>query len=195
MMKRLLLVSCAAALAMMPLFAHAQGSSGSFDSWTGWRAGIELGLSHNSYDGYASANTFATGMELGYDYQLNQHLVLGGNLFSEWNNDTSHKLSSFPALNVNYGSRAYGVDGLIGFPVNNFLPYVKLGYGHVSITGDLNGSDKSMRYGVGVFMRIDPHSALVVQYMYQKASIPNALGNGDFKNGNLTVGYNWFFNF
>ncbi len=193
MMKRLLLVSCAAALVMTPLFARAQ-DSGSFNRWTGWRAGLQLGMNSNSYDGYESSSTFTTGMEIGYDFRLNRHLVLGGNLYSEWNNDTNHKLSSFPVLNVNYGSRAYGVDGLIGFPVNNFLPYVKLGYGHVSITGDLYGSDNSMRYGVGLFMRLDSHSALAVQYMYQKASIPNVMGNGDFKNGNLTVGYNWFFN-
>jgi outer membrane autotransporter protein len=72
---------------------------------------------------------------------------------------------------------------------------VKLGYGHVSVTGDLYGSDNSVRYGLGVIWRIDPHSGLILQYMYQKASIPNVLGNGDFKNNNLTVGYNWFFNY
>lgn len=194
-MKRLLLLSSAIVLMATPFLARAQGGDPPFDAWTGWRAGFELGVNRNSYDGYGSSNTLTTGLEAGYDYRVNWHLVVGGDLYSDWNSDTNHSIDAFPGLNINYGSRGYGADFLAGFPLYNFLPYVKLGYGHVSVTGDLYGSDNSTRYGLGVIWRIDPHSGLILQYMYQKANIPNALGNGDFKNGNLTVGYNWFFNY
>ena len=194
-MKRLLLVTSAIVLMAVPYVARAQGMDGPYDSWTGWYAGLELGLNHNSYDGYGASNSMTTTLEGGYDYRANMHLVVGGDLYSEWNSDTNHNLDAFPNLNVNYGSRSYGADFLFGFPVNNFLPYIKLGYGHVSISGDLNGSNNSMRYGLGAIWRINPSSGVLLQYMYQKASIPNTLGNGDFKNGNLTVGYNWYFNY
>jgi len=179
----------------VPYMAQAQGSDPSFDAWTGWHAGIQLGVNDNSYNGFGSSNSLTTTLEGGYDYRINWNLVIGGELYSDWNSDTSHSVNSFPGSNANFGSRSYGVDFLAGFPVNNFLPYVKVGYGHVSITGDLSGSTSSARYGAGVMWRIAPNSALMFQYMYQNASIRGPFGNANFKNVNLTVGYNWFFNY
>ena len=194
-MKRLLLISGAIVLMTTPYLARAQGSDPSFDAWTGWRAGIQLGVNRNSYDGFSSSNTLTTSLEGGYDYRVNWNLVIGGDLYREWNSDSGHTVNAFPGTNANFGSRSYGVDFLAGFPVNNFLPYVKVGYGHVSLSGDLSGSTSSARYGIGMMWRINPQSALVFQYMYQKVSIPSPFGNADLKNVNLTVGYNWFFNF
>lgn len=194
-MKRLLLLSSAIVLMATPYLARAQGADPSSDAWTGWRAGIQLGVNRNSYDGFGSSNSLTTTLEGGYDYRVNWHLVIGGSLYSDWNSDTSHTVNAFPGSNANFGSRSYGVDFLAGFPVNNFLPFVKVGYGHVSITGDLSGSTDSARYGAGVMWRFNPSSALVFQYTYQKASIPGPFGNADLKNVNLTVGYNWFFNY
>ncbi len=194
-MKRLLLLSSALVFMATPFLARAQGADPPFDAWTGWRAGIQLGVNRNSYDGFGSSNSMTTTLEGGYDYRVDWHLVVGGELYSEWNSDTSHSVNAFPGSNANFGSRAYGVDFLAGFPVSNFLPYIKLGYGHVSITGDLSGSTNSMRYGIGAMWRIAPNSGVVFQYMYQKASIPSPFGNADLKNGNFTIGYNWFFNY
>ena len=193
-MKRSLLLTCAGVLACLPLMAQAQDSN-PYDGWTGWHAGIQLGVNHNSYDGFGSSNAMTTTLEGGYEYRAGLHLVLGGSLFSDWNSDTSHDVRGFPGVSANFGSHVYGVDFMAGFPVNNFLPFVKLGYGHVSLSGDLSGSDNSARYGAGVIWRLDPNSGVVFQYMYQKATIPNAASNGDFKNGNLTVGYDWFFSY
>jgi len=195
MVKQLLLVSCAAALAMTPLVAHAQGSNGSFDSWTGLRAGVELGMNHNTYNGFDSSNAFMQTLELGYDYQLNDHVVVGGDVYGDWTSNTSHAVHSFPGANADFGYKGYGVDGLLGSPVGNFLPYVKLGYGRIDLSGDLSGSDNGLRYGAGLMWRLDTNSVLLFQLTYQKVSISGNPGNGDFKNTNLTVGYNWFFNF
>jgi hypothetical protein len=83
LMKRLLLLSYAIALMAMPFLAHAQGGDPAFDAWTGWRAGIELGVNRNSYDGYGSSSTLTTGLEAGYNYRVNWHLVVGGDLYSD----------------------------------------------------------------------------------------------------------------
>ena len=195
MMRRLLLAASAIVLVATPYMARAQGSDPSVDAWTGWRAGIQLGVNHNSYDGFGSSSSLATILEGGYDYRVNWHLVVGGDFYSDWNSNTSHSVDAYPGASANFGSQSYGVDFLAGFPVYNFLPYVKVGYGHVSITGDLSGSTSNARYGAGVMWRINPHSALVFQYMYQNASIPSPFSNANFKNVNLTVGYDWFFNY
>lgn len=195
MVKRLLLASCAAALAMAPIFASAQGSDGSIDNWTGWRAGVELGMNHNAYNGFDSSSAFMQTLELGYDYQLNDNVVVGGDVYGDWTSNTSHAVHSFPGSNADFGYRGYGVDGLVGFAANNFLPYLKLGYGRVNLSGDLSGGDNGLRYGAGLMWRLDTNSVLLVQLTYQKVNIPGNTGNGDFKNTNLTIGYNWFFNY
>lgn len=166
-----------------------QGSS----NWAGWYAGVRLGINHNSYDGFGSRNAFAIGFAAGYNYQLNPNLVIGGDLYSVWNSDISHTVNSLPGVNANFGSRTLGADFMAGFPAGDFLPYLKLGYGHVQISGDLNGSANGARYSAGIMWRITPYSALALQYTYQKVNIGNIQGNGDFRNSDIAVGYNWFF--
>lgn len=191
----LLVLPAVAVLVAAPVLATAQESE-DVNAWSGWRAGIELGINHNAYDGFQSSNAFEQTLEFGYDYRINYQLVVGGDVYGDWSSNTSHAVNSSPGSNADFGSRGYGVDGLLGFPVNNFMPYVKLGYGQVSLTGDWSGSDTGIRYGAGLIWRLDVHSGLLVQFTYQKVSIPGNPGNpgnGDFKNTNLTVGYNWFF--
>lgn len=161
--------------------------------WTGWYAGVRLGINHNAYDGFGSRNAFAIGFTVGYNYQLNSDLVIGGDLYSIWNSDTGHKVNSLPGVNANFGSRTLGADFIAGFPVGDFLPYLKLGYGRVQISGDLNGSANGTRYSAGIMWHVNPYSALTLQYTYQKVTIGNIQGNGDFRNSDIAIGYNWFF--
>lgn len=194
-MQRLLLSlgGFALAMALVPATAQAGGFEHSVNGWTGWYAGVQLGVNSNSYNGFGSSSAFAQELTGGYNYQVNSNLVLGGDLYTVWNTDTGHSVDSVPGYSANYGSRGVGAEFLAGFAVDNFLPYLKVGYGHLNISGNLSGSASSARYGAGVMWRISANSGLLLQYTYQKANIPNTLGNGDFKNSNITLGYNWFF--
>lgn len=174
--------------------AQAAGFEHDIYGWTGWYVGAQLGVNSNSYDGFGSSSALAQELTGGYNYRLNSNLVIGGSLYATWNTDTDHSVNSMPGYSANYGSRGFGAEFMAGFAVGSFLPYLKVGYGHLSISGNLSGSASSARYGAGVMWRVTGNSGVLLQYMYQKVNIPNSLGNGDFKNGNLTLGYNWFFN-
>lgn len=191
--RRSLFAAMLVAFTAMPVLAIAQQPPDSASPWTGWRAGLQLGINHNVYDGFGSSNTLLETLEVGYDYQVNSSLVLGGDFYSDWNNDNSHSVNSMPGVSADFGSHAYGIEGLVGVPVQNLLPYVKVGYGNIGMSGNFTGSDNSPRYGLGVMWLLNSDSAVLVQYMYQKGNIPNSQGNGDIRNRNLTIGYDWFF--
>jgi len=173
--------------------AQDAGYESSAAAWTGWYAGLQLGLNRNSYDGFGSDSAFAQELIGGYNYQFGSNLVVGGDLYTDWNSDTGHSVNSSPGVSADYGSTGFGGEFMAGFSVSNFLPYVKVGYGRLKLSGNLSGTDTTVRYGAGVMWRINSNSGLVLQYMYQKANFPSSQGNGDFKNSNLMVGYNWFF--
>ncbi|MGH8273527.1 MAG: porin family protein [Gammaproteobacteria bacterium] len=163
-------------------------------AWTGPHIGVLIGGNRASSDNTSSEVAFTASFLAGYDFQLSQHFVLGVGGFYEWNNEKSHSVSS-PCVgpcSVRYGSRVYGVDGRVGFPIGDYdqyMPYVKLGYGWSNLSGDLNGSNSSPRYGVGFeWMSATGTVSLLVQYMHQNL-------NGDYgvTNNNFTIGANFFF--
>lgn len=181
------------ALILAPAAAQAAGFENSMEGWTGWYIGFQLGTNRNSYDGFGTDNALAEELTGGYNYQINSNFVVGADLYTDWNSETNHSVNSSPGVSADFGSRGYGAEGMVGLAVSNFLPYVKVGYGRVSLSGNLSGNDNAARYGVGVLWRINSNSGLVLQYIYQKASISNNQGNGDLKNSNIMVGYNWYF--
>ncbi len=188
-----LLGTLALTLILSPAMAKAAGFEPGVGSWTGWYVGFHIGTNRNAYDGFGSANTLTQELTGGYNFQLNPKLVLGADLYSDWNTDTNHSVNALPGVSANYGSRGLGMEFMAGFPVGNFLPYVKAGYGQLSISGNLSGTANGARYGAGLIWRINTYSGLVLQYTYQKVNISNSLGNGDYSNSDITVGYNWFF--
>ncbi|MGH8273528.1 MAG: porin family protein [Gammaproteobacteria bacterium] len=163
--------------------------------WTGPYVGIQAGLNRTSVDGFSSANAFTVGIHVGYDAQLSEHFVVGGDVFYEWNQNKDHStcISGAGCGSFNFGSNVYGVEGKIGFPLGlagNFMPYVKLGYSHLDVTGDnVSGSDNALRYGVGVEWMLGESTGLTFQYMRGKYG--DDVGN--WKNNNFTVGVNFHF--
>ncbi|MGH8160949.1 MAG: outer membrane beta-barrel protein [Gammaproteobacteria bacterium] len=165
-------------------------------SWTGPHIGVLLGGNSSSSNKTDNDLAFTASFLAGYDFQLTQHFVLGVGGFYEWNNQKTHSYNSCPGggCSVRYGSRIYGLDGRVGFPVGNFnqfMPYVKVGYGRSNLSGDLSGSDSSPRYGVGFeWMSATGTASLLIQFMHQKV-------NGDhgvsITNNNFTIGANFFF--
>lgn len=179
---------------MIPGVSLAAGfDDGAVEAWTGWYAGLQLGINRNSYDGFGSDTAFSQELTGGYNYEFDSNLVIGGDLYTDWNSNTGHSVNSSPGVSADYGSTGFGAEFLAGFSVRNFLPYVKVGYGRLKLSGNLSGNDTTARLGAGVIWRINSNSGLVFQYMYQKANFPSGQGNGDFKNSNFMAGYYWYF--
>lgn len=140
----------------------------------------------------------------GYSYQLMPALVVGIDLFYEGNQRRDYKVQIYSycghyacpgpgryRLEADTGSRVYGLEALIGFPVidSRLMPYIKVGDGWMEFTGDGNGSDSAIRYGIGVQWRIIPAMGINLQYTRQKfGAAVDRLENRD-----LTIGLTWHF--
>ncbi|MGH8273858.1 MAG: porin family protein [Gammaproteobacteria bacterium] len=178
-----LLLAPAAAFALVP------------GQWTGPYVGVQAGVNRTNLDQFSSENAFTAGIRAGYDAQISDHFVVGGDVFYEWNQDTNHQtcIAGAGCASVNLGSKVYGVEGKIGFPLgptDNFMPYVKLGYSHLDVTGDnASGSDNAVRYGVGIAWSLIDSTTLSLQYTHGKYG--SDVGN--WKNDNVTVGLNFHF--
>lgn len=184
-------VALLAGLLLIPAVAFAAPAG----NWTGPHIGVLLGANSASSDATSTETAFTASFMAGYDFQLANHFVLGVDGFYEWNNDKTHDINQCTdSCTIRYGSRVYGVSGRAGFPVgsmNQFMPYVRVGYGWSRLSGDLSHDDSSPRYGVGLEWMSDAGTvSLVVQYMHQKL---DTAGSADIKNNNFTIGANFFF--
>ncbi len=200
-MKTFCLRVASAALLLAPVAAFAAMPG----PWTGPYVGVQAGLNRTSLSDFklpggatasvSTENAFTLGLRAGYNVQLSDHFAIGGDVFYEWNQDKDHQVCTpgFGCPNTNMGSNVYGVDALFGFPVgfaNNFMPYVKIGYGHLDVTGDnVSGSDNDWRYGAGIEWVIGDSLGLIFQYTYAKYGDDV----GDWENSNFTLGVNFHF--
>lgn len=188
-MKSMYAKTFAAVLLLLPAAAFAVYPG----QWTGPYVGAHAGLNNSSLDNFSSENAFTAGIFAGYDVQLSRNIVLGGDIFYDWNQDTGHELCMQGQCgNVNFGSNVYGVDGRLGFPMGNnsqFMPYVKVGYAHLKVSGDASGSDNGWRLGGGLEWRLTPNVSVIFQYMHEKYG--EDVGN--WKNDNFTAGVGFRF--
>lgn len=159
--------------------------------WTGPYAGGQVGLNDSSADGLSSEDSFTASPHVGYNAAIPLRgtyspLIIGGDAFAEFNGKATH--SPGPGPNPRYGSNVYGVDALAGMPLGaqrQIMPYFKLGFGSLNGTGDLGGSDTSLRVGLGAEYRLYPNIGLTGEWMHQ---------DGDhITNNNFTVGVNYHF--
>lgn len=175
------------------VFAPAVALAASPGAWTGPHIGVLLGGNSVSSDNTNTELAFTASLLAGYDFQLTEHFVLGVGGFYEWNNDKTHNIENCVGpCSIRYGSRVYGVDGRAGFPIgtyNQYMPYVKIGYGWSNLSGDFSDSNSSPRYGVGFeWMSATGTVSLLIQYMHQDLN-----GNQGVTNNNFTIGANFFF--
>jgi len=176
-----------AGLMLMPAMVLAATPS----EWTGAYVGGQMGWTQTKVDAFSSENALNLGVLGGYNFQLTEHVVVGGDLFYTWNQKKDHTFSGGPAK-ANFGSDVYGVDGMVGFPVGeqgHFMPYLKVGYGHLEGTGDASGSDDAMRYGAGLQWRLNNPISFSFQYMYQKFGS----SSGNWKNETFAFGATYHF--
>lgn len=185
-MKLLARLAAAGALALAPAFAFAAGP------WTGPYAGAQVGINSVSADGLSTEQGLTAGVLGGYNFQLANHFVLGGDVFWDWNQSKSHDVNG-TTFKVDTGTNVYGIDVLAGFPLGDmgaWMPFAKIGYGWGDPTGDLSGgTQKSVRYGAGVAWRMSDNFSLFAQFMHQNFGSDN----GNYTNNNYTVGAGFHF--
>lgn len=161
--------------------------------WAGPYFGVKAGLSQSSGAGFSSEIGFTAGLVAGYDWRFSRHLVVGGDATYFWNQDVGHTACIAGVCgNVNAGSNVMAVDGRVGFPLGRtqrFMPFVKIGYGHLELTGKIDGDDGAFRYGGGLEWRFGYNTSLVFQYMH--ADYGGGVAN--WSNDNFIVALNFRF--
>lgn len=146
--------------------------------------GVRLGYNVSDLTALDKKNATAFGLEGGYNWDMDAFL-LGLNGFADLNGKATHN----PGL-VNYGSRAYGLDGKLGLPMDNWLPYAKLGYARTTGNGGASAiSGSGAHFGLGVEYKFMPHLSVSGEYSLGSAKT----GAVKLNNNNFTVGVNYYF--
>jgi len=105
-------------------------------------------------------SSVAGGAEAGYNWDINDSGWLLG--LDGFFNQTKKK-SRTDSLNteVDFGDKNYGVDGKVGYAMDKWLPYAKLGFGKIKGTEDLSGYTKNGTHlGLGAEYKIADHWSL-----------------------------------
>ena len=163
--------------------------------WGGY-FGAKFGVINSSVSGTISApnaRTLSYGMQggyiqAGYNWDLFRTIVVGVGAYADWNNYAVH------SNDVAYSSSAYGLDLRLGYPVEYWFPYAKLGYGYN--TGNKNDglrivSQNSRNIAAGVEYNIAPRWSLIAEYKI------NSFSNKDrsitIHNKLFSFGFNYYF--
>jgi opacity protein-like surface antigen len=157
--------------------------------------GAKFGVNNSSVSGTVNApnaRTFSYGVQggyiqAGYNWDLSA-LVVGVGTYADWNNYAIH------SNDVAYSSSSYGLDLKLGFPVDYWLPYAKLGYGYN--TGNKNDvlrivSQNSRNIAVGVEYNVAPRWSLIAEYKINNFS--NRDKSITIHNKLFTFGFNYYF--
>lgn len=168
------------ALAVALLLVNTAQASEFDGAWLG----AKLGYNQSDQSGLDTKSATAFGLEGGYNWNVDAFL-LGVDGYADLNGKATHN----PGL-VNYGSRAYGLDGKFGLPLGDWLPYAKLGYAHTAGNGAASAlSGSGAHLGLGVEYKFNP--SLSVAGEYTSTGIKS--GASKLNNNNFTLGVNYYF--
>lgn len=145
------------------LLAGATAIPATASDFSGGYLGADIGGGRNKVTGDYSApykTTLAGGVEGGYNWDITDSgLLLGLDGFFAETREKSRTDSM--GSEVNFGDRTYGVDGKIGFAMDKWLPYIKLGVGKMKGTGDFSDYKKNGTHlGLGAEYKIADHWSL-----------------------------------
>jgi hypothetical protein len=157
--------------------------------------GAKFGINNSSVSGTInapSASTFSYGvqggyLQGGYNWEL-RAIILGVGTYFEWNNYAVH------SNDVGYSSRAYGLDTKLGWAANDWLPYIKLGYGRSTATSNssLNSvAQYRSNVAVGVEYNIASRWSLIAEY--KRANFSNRDESIIIHNKIFAFGFNYYF--
>lgn len=163
------------------LLGMGAAQAGEFD---GVWLGAKIGYNQSDATALNKKSATAFGLEGGYNWNMDNFL-LGVDVFADLNGKATHNPGS-----VNYGSRAYGLDGKFGLPMENWLPYAKLGYARTAGNGGASTvSGSAAHLGLGVEYKFMPD--LSVSGEYTRGSAKTAATR--LNNNNFTLGINYYF--
>lgn len=137
-----------------------------------------------------SESTFAYGVQGayiggGYNWDVSA-VTVGIGAYADFNSNEKH------ADGVAYGSRAYGMDVKLGYPVDDWLPYAKFGYGYSTGTRTLSAvAQNSTNTAVGIEYKFFARWGAIVEYKI------DAFSNKDrsirITNKTLSFGLSYYF--
>jgi len=170
-MKALKIILVSAALVASAL-THAQPTQQQpVNDFSGAYIGAKVGVNTSSASGEvnkASHTTMFPGLAIGYAFNAGP-VVLGGEVFA----DLHHGSATF---------KDGGVDAKIGYPVNNLMPYARLG-----MTTDWPST--RFHYGLGVEYLLAKNVSLFTEWTGDTSHADNS----HWKNNNFTIGANYRF--
>lgn len=121
----------------------------------------------------------------GYNWDVSA-VTVGAGVYADINASEKH------ADGVEYGSRAYGLDVKLGYPINDWLLYGKYGYGYSKGTGDLKAvSQKSPNAAMGAEYKYSARWGAIVEYKIDSFSSKDSLIK--ISNKTLTFGLAYYF--
>jgi len=166
---------------VIALSGSSVAQAGEFDGvWLGGK----LGYNRSDLTGFDKQGASAYGLTGGYNWNVKSVLV-GVAGFADLNGKAEHNQGTF-----NYGSRALGIDGKFGLPINDWLPYAKLGYGRTTGRGDANStSGSSAHLGLGAEYKFAPTLSVSGEYTREHANS----GVDRLNNNNFMLGLNYYF--
>ncbi len=156
----------------------------------GW-IGAKIGGNRTDMTAVSRQTPATAGIEGGYNWNMDG-FTLGVDGFYDYNEKKTHTGVAPAPATVNYGSDVYGLDLKLGLPSGKWLPYLKLGYAHVSGRGDAYASvigDNDTHLGIGVEYKFAPQWSVTGEWTNNSGK--NAATRLD--NDNLTIGINYYF--
>jgi OOP family OmpA-OmpF porin len=161
--------------------------------YKGGYLGAKFGINNSAATGAINApseSTVAYGLQGGYllggyNWDLSS-VTIGAGIYADFNSNEIH------SNGVNYGSQAYGVDAKLGYPLDDWLLYGKIGYGRNSGTVDLKTVDgKGSNVAIGFEYKIWARWDAIVEYKYD--SFSNSDNSTRVRNSIFSFGLNYYF--
>lgn len=166
--------------------AHASDYKGGY---LGGKFGVNISEASGAINA-PKAGTFAYGMQGGYiqggyNWDLSA-VTVGVGTYADFNSYEKH------TNGVTYGSRAYGLDAKLGYPVDDWLVYAKIGYGYSVGTKDLRAvKQKSANSAFGVEYKFFARWGAIVEYKTDAFSSKDS--SIKITNKTISFGLNYYF--
>lgn len=164
---------------MVPGLARAGDFSGPY-------LGGDVGVNRSSTTGALTTSTSSSasyGLQGGYGWNLGG-TFLGVEGFVNNAKQANHN------PNTQYGSNAFGLGLKIGVPIDNLMPYARLGYDRTSGSGALSGfSAGAANSGLGLMYKVAPNWSLEGEWANTSSSATGI----KLKANNFSFGLNYHF--
>jgi OOP family OmpA-OmpF porin len=154
--------------------------------------GGKIGAVHSTFGtanlGDLGTDATTVGLDAGHNWMVRSYL-LGVDAFADYNSNATDSNGN------SVSSHGYGADLKAGLPINNWLPYVRLGYGQLSgslpstATPTTSPSAGGFHGGLGLEFKIAPHWGANAEFLTGYAT-----DNGNKLNTNsLGLGLHYYF--